>query len=287
MKNPLLLLGPCLLIACSGGGSDAAPTGDAGEGFLTLEITDKPLTHDLVVEAPLVIDRIRIHGDEAADEGEGGWLELDVIDGGITLDLVELRDGLTRLLVDGLRLPAGAYGQMRLHVASGHLLLVNDDMFTTLDGSLQLTSQGTSGFKVKFDPPLLVRRDVEERYLLDVDLTKTYKPVPGNDPLGANKYHLHPVLRVINRTNTGDVLGKVVDEGVGVQNATIYLLEQGVVDLEQALASTGSGPDGRFALMGLLPGIYDLVATHAQLRGELDGVQVFANQPTTVEVELD
>ena len=49
--------------ACSGGGS-ASATG--GTGFLTLEATDKPFDHSLVVEASLGIDLVRIHASDFA-----------------------------------------------------------------------------------------------------------------------------------------------------------------------------------------------------------------------------
>ncbi|MEE8468238.1 MAG: DUF4382 domain-containing protein, partial [Planctomycetota bacterium] len=205
--------------ACSGGGS-ASATG--GTGFLTLEATDKPFDHSLVVEARLGIDLVRIHregGDGFQTLYEGPPLQFDLLD---------LQNGVVRTLVAFAPLTAGRYRQLRLHVSSGHLELTNGNVYTTGDGSLELTSQDTSGFKVFIDPPLIVADQISYKLLLDFDLTKTFKPVPGNDPENATKFHLHPVIRVANLGLSGTLSGTVVaDDGsgnlLGVDMATVYV----------------------------------------------------------------
>ena len=227
-----------LVQACSSGSGSSSATG--GTGFLTLEATDKPFDHSLVVEASLGIDIVRIH----QEDGGGGFLTL--YEGPpIKFDLLDLQNGVVRTLVAAAPLPAGQYRQLRLHVSSGRLELTNGNVYTTEDGSLELTSQDTSGFKVFVDPPISIADQLSSNLLLDFDLTKTFKPVPGDDPENAAKYHLHPVIRAANLGLAGTLSGTVVaDDGsgnlLGVDMATVYVLHEGSMNPDDAVASTGS-----------------------------------------------
>ena len=104
-----------------------------GSGFLSLELTDKPIDHELVLEAPMVIDRVRIHGSSEAGDEWDGWRDFDLGGNPIVFDLVQLRGGVTQLVLNGVGLPAGTYGQLRLHVQHASLTLVDGDFFTTDD----------------------------------------------------------------------------------------------------------------------------------------------------------
>lgn len=277
----LLLCTTLVAIGCSGGGGDSEPPTSPGTGTLSLEVTDAPLTHDLVTEASIEVDLVRIHGEDA------GWRDLEVAEHPLQFDLLELQNGVTRLLTSATELPAGTYDQLRLRVASARLVLVDGDVFTTDDGTLQLTSQDTSGFKLPITPPLVVEADHDEHFLVDVDLSKTFKPVPANDPLDASKFLLHPVIHVSNLEETGEITGRVVDGNlIGLEAATVYALPPGSTDPEASLSSTGTVQDGDFTLQGLSPGTYDLLGVFGDLSGTLTGVEVSATAATEVEIEL-
>ena len=289
LRFALLLALP--LAACSGGTGDS-DSHAGGTGQLTLEVTDKPLDHDLVEEAVVRIDRVRIHVEADVDDAaDGGWRTL--YEGQPReFDLIELRDGLTGMLVNGVELPAGTYRQLRLRVASGHLLLKNGNLYTSDDGSLHLGSTATSGFKAFIDPPLTVTDGVSEHLLLDVDLTKTFKPIPANDPENATKFNLHPVVRLANLSETGELRGTVLrDNGAGsiepVADATVYVLPEGLTSPDDSVASTASAEDGSFTVRGLDPDVYDLLGIKDSERGLVWAVQVEAGSVTEVELYLE
>ncbi|TDJ74905.1 MAG: DUF4382 domain-containing protein [Planctomycetota bacterium] len=289
MKNLLLLLAatPALVLAsCSSGGG-----GTSGFGFLTLDATDAPIDHALVEEAVIWVDRITIHRESTADDSVDGWLTL--YEGSpVELNLLDLTNGITRTLLSAKRIPVGEYRQLRLLVTAAHIELVNGNLYTTDDGSLHLTSQGTSGFKVFVEPPLEVRDGFDENLLLDFDLTKTFKPIPANEPLNANSFKLHPVIRAVQLEGTGELTGIVTeDDGMGgftpVESASVYILPPGVTDLDDSIASTATNADGNYTVLGIPAGMVDVLARKDELSALAEAVVIQAGEVTVLDLVIE
>ncbi|MFT4538534.1 MAG: hypothetical protein ACI841_000647 [Planctomycetota bacterium] len=283
----LCVLGSLLLGSCSEGSGTSSALDDSVEttGRLELFATDAPLDYDLVEEASLVFDQIEIHSD-----GTDGWL--DLYDGDpFQIDISELRNGLTQQLVD-LDLDVGTYDQLRLHAVGGRLELVNGNVYTVEDDTLRLGSLGTSGLKLHFTPEVTVAGGLTTSLLLDFDLAKMFKPIPGNAPLEATRFNIHPSIRVANLSESGEIRGSVVeDDGsgglIGVDSASVYLMAPGETNTDNALTSTASETGGRYALMGVDPGTYDLIAEKITLDGTVIGVVVVAGNAITHDLEID
>lgn len=284
LRLPLTLLA-LTLTACGGGGSSAiTPT-----GFLELTATDAPLDPELVESAEVTVELVRIHHTDE-DDVESGWIE--IFNGPPrTLQLSDLRNGITTLITQA-ELPTGAYRQVRLHLSGGELVLTNGDVFTTEDGSLDMpSSMNSSGLKVKFDTDVIIEEGKTNQVLLDFDLTKTFKPVPGNDPLNADHFKLHPVLRAVVMEGTGEVNVSVIqDDGAGtlvaIENAVVYVLEPGEVDLDEAIASSITDATGTAVILAILPGSYDVRAEKGLDAAQVDGVVVTAGSTSVIEIEL-
>lgn len=273
------------LAACSG--SSGGGSASAGSGTLTLEVTDAPLDHDLVEQATIWVDLARAHVDPDAADEEGGWIDLHS-GKELTFDLHELTGGLTRTLADARALPAGTYRQLRLRVSRAYLRLVNGNEYSSENGTLHLTSTGKSGFKIFIDPPLKIVGGLDYDLLLDVDLGKTFKPVPANDPLNASKFNLHPVIRTANLGAAGRLRGTVVDaDGDGVPLATVYLLPEGAEDPDEAVASTGTLDDGFFVILGVAPGVYDALAVKGETSGRTNALEIVAGEITETEIVIE
>jgi uncharacterized protein DUF4382 len=278
----VFLLSTLLCGSCGGGGGG----GGGGTGTLQLDATDAPFAHDIVTQARISVTKILIHDDANADSGF-----LTLYDGPPQeLDLLNLQDGVKQTLVNAT-LPVGSYRQLRLIVSDASLELTNGNVYSTANGNLDLTSQGTSGFKVFIEPPVQVSSQVGRTLLLDFDLTKTFHPIPSNDPLNATSYKLQPVIHVANLSDTGELRGMVThDDGtgqqVGVASATVYILPPGEQDPNNSVASTGTTAKGAYAVLGLAPGVYDVLATHGAEQGRVDGQQVFVGNVTVVDVVI-
>ncbi len=288
LVRPQLILSFLALLvgSCSGSGGSDGSGGSRLEGKLVVEVTDAPISHSLVEEARITVDKVSLHQEEGAESGfveifEGRPLEFDLLD---------LRNGAAEGLAQAV-VPAGTYGQIRIRLSDAYLRLTNGNEYSVSAGTLQLTSQGTSGFKVKVEPPVEVVSGISTSLLLDFDLTKTFKPVPANDPLTATRYHLHPVIRAANRSFAGDLRGRVgtldgQSNLVPVEMATVLVLPPGVSDPDQSLASTATEADGSYAILALPEGVYDVRASFDLLEAVRADVPISAGSVTQVDLLL-
>ena len=274
--SPFLLAG--LLVATAACDNLTAVSVDNGasgiKGGLTVIVTDKPFAYDLVESAVVRVDQIRVHSDATGSSG------FEVLYSGPALefDLLDLTNGVTQFLVDA-QVPVGTYHQLRLHVLGGRLELIDGDVFSTALGNLELTSTGTSGLKVFIDPPIEVVSSASSTLLIDFDLSKTFQAVPGNDPLNATKFKLKPVVHAVNQSLTGEVRGVVEESNgaggfVGVAKASVYLQPFGDPDPAHSIAATASAADGSYALIGVPPGTWDVLALKDPKQGTVSGVVV-------------
>jgi hypothetical protein len=300
----LLILGGCS--GGGGGGSSVGTIGGSGDGSdngggtsdpgtvgrLTILATDAPLDPSMVEQAIISVDKIRIHGETDGDGGDGA------ADGFITvyegdpmeIELTDLTNGLTQLLVDA-EVPAGTYGQIRLHVADGSITLTNGNEYTTDAGNLQISSQATSGLKVFIEPPVIVEDGFPANVLMDFDLAKTFKPIPANDPMNADRFKLHPVIRGVNMGNAGEIRGVVTgNDGTGQQvpvaGADVFVLLPDEPDRANSVASTMTSTDGSYAVLGLLEGTYDVLAREGEREGRENAVSVMLDSTTLVDVTI-
>lgn len=270
------------LTSCSDSDGSSGSPNPAVPSPLTLEVTDAPFAHGIVESAELWVDLITIRGAGGTQTLHSGST--------IHFDLALLRNGLTQQLTTNIIQP-GEYDQLRLRVVDASLRLIDGDEFSTAAGNLQLTSTNTSGLKLDVDPPLQIGDGVARTLLLDFDLVKSFKAVPGNDPLDANSYQLLPVIKVSDLSQTGELHGFVrEDDGFGqlipVSDVTVYVLPRGELQLRNALHSTATGDDGGYVVLGVDPLTYDLVADDNGLQTRSNSHRVTAGAVTTVDFVL-
>jgi len=287
MKHTVILrplIGLCLLLAsfACGGGGGGSSSGATGE--MVIEITDAPLDRALVARAEIEVTAIRVHSNAQADTGF-----LTLYSGApISIDLLSLNNGLTQLLVRA-DVPAGSYRQVRLVIDSAELELINGNVYSSAAGTLGLTSTGTSGLKIFIQPDLVIQGGQSRTLLLDMDLSKSFHPVPANDPLNATSYLLMPVIKATNLSDTGAIGGRVLeDDGAGgtqgVANANVSIQPPGDPDPANSIASTGSLSDGSWKVIGLQPGTYDVLAISGLKQGLVPSQVVTLGNTTAVDV---
>jgi len=277
-----LALSLCLLATACSTGSDPA---DGNVATLAIDITDSPF-HDGDVEAAIIwVDGIRAHTQAGAESGY-----IDIYKGRpMRIELTALRNGITRRVASS-KMPPGEYSQMRLHVDRAVLRMKDGTVYRTQDGSLQMTSQDSSGFKVFLDPPLVLEEATPTvRLLLDFDLVRSFRAVgPPDDP---NKFHFHPTIRAATSEAQGVIRGVVLIAYVGGKPApapdiVVAVLPPGEDDLDQSIATTLTDADGSMAVLGLEEGTYDVVAVSGDVQVRVEEVSVLNGETSLVDMTL-
>ncbi len=198
---------------------------------------------------------------------------ITIFDGEKAFNLLDLRNGRTDLLTDAV-VPAGTYTQMRLIVTTGSITLTDGRTF-----DLHVPSGAQTGIKLHF--VFTVEEGEEQPLLLDVDLSRTFRPIPGSGlhrPEDIREFKFQPALgmRLINLRQAGSISGTVTNAIAPLGGAAVTALRDG-----QEITTTSTESDGTYMLVGLPSGTYTVAfAMEGYLEQEASDVAVEAGQTT-------
>lgn len=244
MKKTALILFAALALGLMSG-CDKNGSGETGR--IVLKVTDDPFDISYVESATVTITKVEIRktGDGISD-GNPFVLLSDVP---VTVDLIDLRNGLTETLLD-LEIPEGEYDLVRLYVEEAGLRLKGfADPYT-----VKVSGGSHSGLKIFIDPPITVSGGLTAEVLLDVDLSRSF--VMRGNMRTNNGFIFEPVIRAANLTTAGRIAGLVSDTSkVVVPDAKVWVMQDTLV------ATTFSDVTGYYALIGLNAGTYSVFAT--------------------------
>ncbi len=253
-RRLVLAIAALLGLACSDGGSSGKT------GTLSIPITDAPFpAHDGCLEAALItIDGVEAKGDDA-------FYDIPLVDpdpdGTVTLDLLTLRAGLMDSLAIS-EVPTGSISEIRLHILES--VLVFED--GAPDAAFKVPSGGSSGLKIRIEPPALVVAGQITKLILDFDLANSFHTRGlGGDPTcddlkqGEDRVIFSPLVRANNESTDGILLGNVTD-AVDTPKADVevcaFVADTDIEVEPEPAATTFSAPDG---LDGVLEGDYALL----------------------------
>lgn len=244
----LSLLAAAALAACDGG------TGADGTSRVSIRLTDAP--GDLA-EAWVRVDRIYLMG--GADSIAGGRADL-LTTRTDWVDLLTLSGGRTAELVSGATVPAGRYSELRFVVCEAYVVTREGTVYAsrdatlpaglTADGTLQMPSACSSGFKVKFPVDSALDLQGESTILtVDFDVSQSFGHQAGN----SGRWVMHPVLHATSVGFSGGIAGTVgVAQGVtlptcgGSPVAVTAFVPQATAGA--STYSSAVGTDGRYRI---------------------------------------
>jgi hypothetical protein len=188
----------------------------------------------------------------------GGWITLGTPDR--VVNLLSLTGGVSSTLVDGVTLPAGHYGQMRLVLGPRNTVKLLDG--TT--AALTVPSGQQSGVK------LIVNFDVQTGTTYDVFIDfDAHRSIFVHETGASGKYILRPTVRAYDRLETGSIAGTFAVSGPTGPTGALPAPLPGVVVTAQTLSggaptvvrSTTTDANGHYVL-DLLPrgGTYHVVS---------------------------
>jgi hypothetical protein len=241
---------------------DEISSNKEGMGTVVFKITDAPFPANLVEEANVTIDWIKLLKNEIeADEVLETEEELEEtpsfilieLEEPLTFNLLELANGLTATLAE-MEVPAGVYREIRLHVANAGIVLKDGREF-----DLKVPSGNTSGLKIKLIPWLEIEEGAYAEVLFDFDVSRSFV-MQGNMVNGKGKINgfvFKPVVRAVAhvQTHAGEISGYVTDsDEYPIESATLTL-----TDDEDTITTAITDEKGFYAMIGILPGSYKLV----------------------------
>jgi hypothetical protein len=267
MKNTFLLTGFILLFALIGCNKD---DDGSGTGTLSIRITDAPFPIDLVEEANVTINKI-----EVRKKGDGSPF-LIISEEEQNFNLLDLSNGVTDSLVE-IDIPVGSYDLIRLYVDAASVVLKDGTEY-----DLEIPSGAQTGIKAFVKPAFEVAGGLTTELLLDFDVSKSFV-VQGTPPENITGFHFKPVIRVANLSTAGRITGNVTDP-LSAPAPDVFL---SVIDADTTFTSTFSDENGKYALIGIPAGTYDLrVEEEGYKTDTIFGINVVAGNKTEQDIEL-
>jgi len=231
------------LVACGGGGdSGIAPAPAAGT--LRVALTDAPACG--FDEVNVTVERVRVHQSSTANDGDGGWYDIPVVNGPRKIDLLTLTNGVL-LELGQTTLPAGEYEQIRLVLTSNKSRPMANTVIPTNGIETEMDTPSAAQSGLKLIDGFTVAPNTMTDIVLDFDACKSIVK------RGNGSYGLKPVLTMIPRTLTA-IVGYV---DTGLTDITVTAQNGGVV----AKATQPNPTTGQFVLGPLNPNTYDVVIT--------------------------
>ena len=266
-----------LLLGCS----DNNDTANGSTGTLSIQLTDAPFLYDMVAEANVTIFKIdaRYKGAVETDSllADGNSF-ITLSEEEVPINLLELTNGITENLVN-LEVPAGTYDLVRVYVKGVNVILNDGTVY-----DLNVPSGEQTGIKVFIQPGLVVQGGLSSDLLLDFDVSKSFVAKGGRNNLSG--FNFKPVIKASNLATAGTLKGLVTTTedniSVGLEGAQVSVIVADTIN-----TTTFSDIDGRFVIMGLQEGSYDLlVALEGYTSERKEGIAIVASNNTTQDVVL-
>ena len=146
-------------------------------GILEIKVTDAPPEYDIAT-IDITFSKVEVH--KAGDgEGDGGWVEITIVDG--QLDLLLLQAAALEALLATEEITAGKYTQLRIAI---------DTISVTLNGEGEPPEIVLPSGKLKFNHPFEITAEETTTILLDFDAAESLVTT------GAGKLIFKPVVKL-------------------------------------------------------------------------------------------
>ena len=268
----ILLLISMIIMGCKGKDPNTS------QSTLTIKLTDAPFPLDVLESAVINISKI--------DMNHNGKF-VNLITANMSYDLLNLRGGLSETLTQVPILP-GTISQLRIFVEDATVTLKDGRSF-----NLKVPSGSSSGLKLMLNPSItVVTGTLSYELTLDFDISKSFKPL-GN-PKSANGitgFNFTPTIRVANNTTHGRITGTLFTNNCTLDTSDDLPLDFFSVEALKdgtSIAVGGTDAEGKFALIGLEAGSYQVKVEDANHNIYSANYDVFAgNETKTGQILLE
>jgi hypothetical protein len=246
MKNLFVVFISAALVIMLSACSDTI-TNDNGPGRLVVKVTDGPFDIGDIESATVTITKVEIR--KVCDCIPDSTPFIVLSEDTITIDLIDLRNGVTETLLD-IEIPDGEYDLLRLYVDEAGLKLKDYPE----PYAVKVPSGKQTGIKIFIAPALNVSGGLTAELLLDFDLSRSF--VLRGNMNNNNGFIFKPVIRASNMTTAGRIEGMVKDTAkVKVREAKVWISQDTV------MATAFADTMGFYAIIGVPAGTYSIFAT--------------------------
>jgi hypothetical protein len=192
-----------VMAGCGSSSQDSSDTGQdsSGTGSMSLRITDAPI--DDASSVVVQFSEVQVRGAESSQNLNFTF------DPPKSIDLLTLQGTSTEVLFTDEEVPAGVYDEIRLIINAEE---GTEDTYIVLEvGGAQhdmtVPSGSQSGLKVK--GPLTVTANATASFTIDFDVRKSIVKSGNVKSNNGVKYHLKPVLRIVDNSEVGNISGRI------------------------------------------------------------------------------
>lgn len=193
---------------CSSGGDANAPGApgpiDNLNGSLSISLTDGPWAdaHAMV---------LHITGIEIG-RANGEVIHFDIDGGPVTVDMMQLQNGVFQTLITDAGVPVGQYEWIRLR-------LDMDQSYIDLAGTggrhgMQMSPDAINGLEVH--SPFQISQSTRSEFMLDFDLRRGVQN--HNMGMMGNRFDLHSAIRLVDMRSAGGLTGTVAAAMVDINH---------------------------------------------------------------------
>jgi uncharacterized protein DUF4382/carboxypeptidase family protein len=270
------------LAACGSDGPTPVTTGNARTSVL---LTDAPFPYDAIARVDLYIESIAVSSRADTSGGPGSVEWVTVAEPKRTFNLLDLQNGKTALLGDGV-IPPGQYRAVRMVLDTQKSRIV-DNAGKTVDVAWQ-SSAGHPTLFALVEAPIAMGASGGE-IVIDFDVGRSFACLA--DPCTGLTFL--PWFRAVDRSRTGGVAGVVRAPNAGGQmqpmpnvGVSIYTGDASQPQDYWRLAATGkTDAQGAYHIAFLMPGSYTVRVDPPRALdlapGSKSGITVSAGQEVT------
>lgn len=239
-------------------------------GSAVISITDAPLDFPNINEINITLSDVQIRNAETS--------EITILqDEPVSLNIMAFRNGQRQIIAGDNNVENGLYDQLTLQITSITIEMANGD-----DRDVSVPQTVQDGYTIEFSPNIEVFGNGVADVLLDFDLYQSFTQQSDGNNFFPN-FTFNPVIRYALLGNTGDISGNVRAENNVVLGNTLVKLFRG----SQLNATTFSEPSGNFAIIGVEPGPYTLVASKEGFETDTVDLEVTSREVTETTLIVD
>jgi len=180
---------------CSSDSNEAPPPEEPTTGSITISLTDDPWED--AMEMVLHVTGIEM------GHADGSIVMVEMDGGGMSIDMMQLQNGESRMLADSVEMPMGQYDWMRLMIdpAQSHIDLAS----TGGRHGMQMGSDAVDGLEVQH--AFEIGQSQHSEFMLDFDIRRG---VQHHDTgMMGGDYRLHSAMRMVDTSESGGLMGAV------------------------------------------------------------------------------